>query len=72
VFIEITGTSSVDVAIPGQKYSFSVLEQAQAIGDLQSLHNHERRVLHIRVSGDLATALREVTAAVRGTVGAAH
>ncbi len=73
VFIEITGDDAVDVPIPGQRYSFSVLKHAQAIGDLQSLHNHERRAVNVRVpAGDLRAALSEVIAVVRGTVGAAR
>jgi hypothetical protein len=72
VFIEITGDDATDVPIPGQRYSFSVLERAQAIGDLQSLHAHGRRALIVQVRGDVAAAIRELTAAVRGTVGAAR
>jgi hypothetical protein len=72
VFIEITSDDPVDVPIPGQQYSFSVLEQAQAIGDLQSLHAHQRRAVNVHVSGDLRAALRDLTAAVNGSVGAAR
>ena len=71
VFVEITGDDPVDVPIPGQRFSFSVLKRAQAIGDLQSLRAHERRAVNLHVSGDLRAALGELTAAVRGTVGAA-
>jgi len=72
VFVEIVSDDPVDVPIPGQAFSFSVLKHAQALGDLQSLHNHERRAVAVRVSGDLRAALQELTAAVRGTVGAAR
>jgi transaldolase/glucose-6-phosphate isomerase len=72
VFIEFASDDTTDVPIPGQRYTFSVLKQAQAIGDLQSLQTHQRRAVHVRVSGDLSAALRDITAAVRGTVGAAR
>jgi transaldolase / glucose-6-phosphate isomerase len=72
VFLEITSDDAVDVPIPGEKYGFSVLKQAQAIGDLQSLHNHRRRARNVQVHGDLAATLAELTGALRGTVGAAR
>ena len=65
-------SSDLDVQIPGQRYSFSVLKQAQAIGDLQSLRAHERRAVKVHAGGDVPAALRELTAAVKGTVGAAR
>jgi transaldolase / glucose-6-phosphate isomerase len=72
VFLQITVDDPVDVPIPGQQFTFSVLKQAQALGDLQSLRTHQRRVLSVHVSGDLRAALAELTAAVHGTVGAAR
>ena len=72
VFLQITVDDPVDVPIPGQRYTFSVLKQAQALGDLQSLRTHRRRVISLHVSGDLRTTLQSLTAAVRGTVGAAR
>ena len=36
-FIQITGESAIDVAIPGQNYSFHTLLMAQALGDGQAL-----------------------------------
>jgi hypothetical protein len=73
VFLQITVDDPTDVPIPGQQYTFSVLEQAQALGDLQSLRTHQRRVISAHIGGDdLQTALRILTAAVRDTVGAAR
>src|SRR5207248_2812697 len=37
LFLQIVQDDRKDVAIPGQPYSFSVLMQAQSLGDLQSL-----------------------------------
>ena len=49
VFIVITAEPGSDLAIPGQPYSFSVLETAQAIGDFQSLERTGRRALLVQV-----------------------
>ena len=72
VFLQITTDEPDDVAIPGQKYGFRTLERAQALGDLQSLRNHGRRVVSVHVSGDLRAGLQRLAAAVRGPVGAAR
>jgi len=72
VFLQVTVDDPVDVPIPGQKYTFSVLKRAQALGDLQSLRAHERRVLSVHAGGDLRSALQALTAAVGAPVGAAR
>ena len=48
VFIVITAESQEDLAIPGEPYSFGVLEMAQALGDFQSLERTGRRALFVR------------------------
>ena len=48
IFLQVVQEDTVDVPIPGQPYSFSVLKQAQAIGDLRSLKS--RRLPVVRVS----------------------
>ena len=44
VFLQVVGESSVDLAIPGQAFTFGELKAAQALGDLASLKAHGRRV----------------------------
>jgi len=44
VFIQVVGDDSVDFEIPGRPYTFGALKRAQALGDLQSLRAHGRRV----------------------------
>src|SRR6184192_4243977 len=46
VFLELTERPSRDVRIPGAAYTFGILAQAQAVGDLQSLQAHGRPVVH--------------------------
>ena len=49
VFILVTATPDEDLPIPGEPYSFGVLEMAQAIGDFQSLDRTGRRALYMHL-----------------------
>ena len=57
LFLELTADDPVALPIPGQPYSFAVLKQAQALGDLEALHRHGRRALRVHLQGDLPQAL---------------
>jgi glucose-6-phosphate isomerase/transaldolase/glucose-6-phosphate isomerase len=48
VFIIVTADPAEDLPIPGEPYSFGVLEMAQALGDFQSLERTGRRALFVR------------------------
>ena len=45
VFLQIIANDSSDLAVPGEPYTFSILKQAQALGDFQALAKRERRVI---------------------------
>jgi transaldolase/glucose-6-phosphate isomerase len=47
LFIQLTCQEDVDVPIPNSPYTFGVLKQAQALGDLQALRKHGRRAIRI-------------------------
>jgi len=49
VFFQIIANDAVDFAIPGEPYTFSILKQAQALGDFRALvkRGRERRGLSI-------------------------
>ena len=64
LYIQITTDDAVDVPIPGQPFTFSILKQAQAQGDLQSLRDHQRRVMRLHIRGDLALGLSRLTDSV--------
>jgi hypothetical protein len=49
VFVLITAAVAQDLAIPGQPYTFGTLEQAQALGDFDSLDETYRRALHVHL-----------------------
>lgn len=64
VFILITASPSLDLPIPGEAFSFGILEEAQALGDFASLDATGRRALHAhlaepdpRLLGSLTEAL---------------
>jgi hypothetical protein len=49
VFVQVLGDAGVDVPIPGEDYGFAALEQAQADGDLLTLHERKRRAGRVRL-----------------------
>jgi hypothetical protein len=49
VFIIVTADVQEDLPVPAEPFSFFVLEQAQAIGDFQSLERTGRRALHVHL-----------------------
>lgn len=65
LFVQLTGDDFEDVPVPGTPCSFGQFKLAQAIGDLQALEGHGRRVLRIHLAGDRAAALNSLDEAVR-------
>ncbi|WP_420236574.1 bifunctional transaldolase/phosoglucose isomerase [Telmatobacter bradus] len=63
VFVQVTATHAADLAIPGQKYSFGIVIDAQAAGDLAVLEARGRRALRVHLTGDIATGLATLNAA---------
>lgn len=51
VFIVVTAAPAEDLSIPGEPFSFGVLEQAQALGDFASLEKTGRRALLVQLPG---------------------
>src|SRR6185437_385782 len=58
VFIQITAPDKVDFPVPEAPYTFSVLKDAQALGDFQSLLKHGRRAIRVDLGKDVVTGLR--------------
>jgi transaldolase / glucose-6-phosphate isomerase len=48
VFVQVVGEAATYVPIPGKDYEFGALEQAQADGDLLTLHERKRRAGRVR------------------------
>ena len=47
----ITADDETQTDVPDARYTFSVLKRAQALGDVQTLEAHGRRVQHLHVKG---------------------
>ncbi len=61
VFIVIAAPPSVDFPVPGAEYSFATLEQAQALGDFQSLEATGRRALFVQLGSRTPEAISAVS-----------
>jgi transaldolase / glucose-6-phosphate isomerase len=68
VFLQIVQDDAKDVAIPGQPFSFSILKQAQSLGDLKSLTSRRLPVLRVTLGRDPAAGWRALAAAVKSSV----
>ncbi len=64
VFLQITSDDAEDLAIPGEKFSFGILKQAQSLGDFVALSSRDRRALRAHLKGDLEKALKTLTNAI--------
>lgn len=60
VFLQITCDHPADIAVPGQKYTFGVVNAAQARGDFQVLLDRGRRALRLHITGDVGDALQRI------------
>jgi transaldolase/glucose-6-phosphate isomerase len=64
VFLQITCEDSVKLAVPGHRYSFGVVKEAEARSDLEVLAKRGRRALRVHVGTDVTAGLEQVRAAV--------
>ncbi len=63
VFLQLTADHADDVNIPGQSYSFGIVIDAQAAGDLAVLESRGRRALRVHLGKDVAVGLKALNAA---------
>ena len=64
VFLQITCDDAVDLAVPGQTYTFGIVKAAQARGDFQVLADRRRRALRVHLGADVAAGLRALGSAL--------
>ncbi|HEY1160583.1 MAG TPA: bifunctional transaldolase/phosoglucose isomerase [Terracidiphilus sp.] len=64
VFLQITAGHGVDVEIPGRIYSFGVVIDAQAAGDLAVLESSGRRAVRVHLGADVAAGLKTLAEAI--------
>ncbi len=58
VFLQITADDVKDVPLPGEPFGFSVLKQAQALGDFASLASRNRRAIRVNLGNDIEAGLK--------------
>jgi transaldolase / glucose-6-phosphate isomerase len=68
VFLQITCDDSVQLPVPGQKYTFGIVKAAQARGDFQVLAERGRRALRVHLAGDLKAGLARLADAVKAAL----
>ena len=69
-FLVLVHDGPEDVEIPGKPFTFRVLKNAQAFGDLETLRARGRAAEKLRLEGpDAAAAVRALTERVRGLLG---
>jgi glucose-6-phosphate isomerase len=65
VFLQITCDDSVELPVPGQKYTFGIVKAAQARGDFQVLADRGRRALRVHLGSNLKAGLATLQTTVR-------
>ena len=68
VFLQVTADPARDLAVPGQPYSFGVVEAAQARGDLDVLAERGRRALRVHLGADVGAGLARLARAIEAGV----
>lgn len=63
VFFQVGAKDKADFPIPGETYTFSVLKEAQALGDFRALQAHDRRVVRLDLGDDLLSGLAQLAEA---------
>ncbi|HEY4817924.1 MAG TPA: bifunctional transaldolase/phosoglucose isomerase [Candidatus Acidoferrum sp.] len=65
VFLQITCDDKIDLPVPGQKYTFSVVKAAQARGDFAVLSERGRRALRVHIGKNVKADLAKLTRATK-------
>ncbi len=62
LFLQLTRGHQNDIPIPGEAYTFGVLAEAQAQGDLDALQTAGRHVAQVELESDVPAAIDRLTA----------
>ena len=60
VFLQLTCDAANDLPVPGHKYTFGVVEAAQARGDFAVLAERRRRALRVHLGDDVEAGLQRL------------
>jgi transaldolase/glucose-6-phosphate isomerase len=69
VFLQLVHDGDEDVEIPEAGFTFGTLKNAQATGDLNTLHSHGLPAERVRLDGDPAEAVERLTATIKEMMG---
>ena len=67
VFFQLGAKDDVDFPVPGEVYSFSILKEAQALGDFRALKARCRRVVRIDLGDAILSDLQRLEDAFRSS-----
>ncbi|MHB0856026.1 MAG: glucose-6-phosphate isomerase [Anaerolineae bacterium] len=65
LFLQLTQDEQEDLAVPETDYTFGVLKQSQALGDLRALRDAGRRVLRVHLGSDVEAGLNALDDAMQ-------
>ncbi len=68
LFLQLTAGDARDLPIPGAPYTFGEFKRAQALGDLEALQKHRRRVGHIDLGPDITLGLAALRKALESAL----
>lgn len=68
LFIQLTCRDATDISIPGRPYTFGVFKKAQALGDLEALIRHGRRVMRIDLGDNVKKGLAHLQRLLEGAL----
>ena len=60
IFLQLTVDHGEDVAVPSQPYTFGVLADAQALGDLQALQASGLRVVRVHLDSEVSAGIHSL------------
>jgi glucose-6-phosphate isomerase len=68
IFLQLVHDGEEDVEIPRAGYTFGTLKNAQATGDLQTLRANGLPAERVRLEGDPAAGVEQLTARIKGMI----
>jgi transaldolase / glucose-6-phosphate isomerase len=68
LFLQVVQRDRRDVEVPGEPYTFSILKQAQALGDLASLQSRNYPVLRVSLGDEPEAGWRELADSIEAAV----
>jgi transaldolase/glucose-6-phosphate isomerase len=68
VFFQIIANDKSDFAVPGEPYTFSILKQAQALGDFRALAKRGRRVIGVDLGNNTLSGLEHLSGLIAQAV----